>query len=56
MIPLDVVQQLREEPDIRLEPNLLTDLHQVLPSHTAVLRVVQQQIRQLTALLDKMHA
>src|SRR5260221_1464088 len=56
LITLDVVEQLREQPDIRLEPNLLTNLYQVFLSNAAVLRVMQQQIRQLPALLNEMHA
>src|ERR1043166_2275607 len=54
-IALQVIEQLRKKADIVLEPDLLTDLDQMLSSDAAVFRVVQQQVRQLPTLLDEVH-
>src|SRR6266478_6163804 len=56
LIPVDCLQQLRQQPDIRLEANLLSNFDQMLFANTAILRVVQQQVGELSALLNKMHA
>src|SRR5207249_5375085 len=56
LMPVDTFEQLRKKADIRLETNLFSGLDQMLPSDAAVFRVVQQQVRQLTTLLDEVHA
>ncbi len=42
--------------DVPLQANLLADLPQILSPDPAILRVVQQQVRQLGALLHQMHS
>ena len=43
----------RERCDVLLQPDALADLDEVLPPHAAVLRVVQEQVGQLAALLHQ---
>src|SRR5882724_4230965 len=56
LIPFRLLQQLRQQPDIRLEADLLSNFDQMLFADTTILRVVQQQVGKLSALLNKMHA
>jgi len=54
MVSIDaVLQDLVEQLNDVLQPNLLSYLHQVLAADTPKLRVVQQQISELGALLHK---
>ena len=50
---VDILQELRQKADVLFQTNSLAHLDQVLPSHTPVFGVVQQQVRQLTALLHQ---
>ena len=49
-------EALGEQIDVRLQPDATADLHEVLAPHAAVLGIVQQQIRQLAALLHQVEA
>ena len=56
LVPVERLQQARQEVDVPLQANLLAHLPQILSPDSAILRIVQQQIRQLGALLHQMHA
>src|SRR4029077_19159282 len=49
--PIEILEQLRKNADIRLETNLFPYLDEVLFSDTAILRVMQQEESQFTPLL-----
>ena len=53
-MPVDsVLQQCRESSDVALQPDVSPYLEQVGPPHTAVLRVVPKQVRELGAFLHE---
>ena len=56
-VPVDPVEeQLGEQPDVVLETNPLAHLDEMLPAHAAVFGIVQQQVRELSALLHQVDA
>jgi len=48
-------QNVLELPDVLLECDPAPGLYQVLPARLAILRIVQQEIRQFSALLNQIN-
>ena len=54
MIIVELLQQLQHEADVRLEADAFSDRRQMFFADAAELRIMQQQVGQLSPLLDEM--